>query len=106
MFAPVTANAQQRVSIPTKPLCTSCRIEFEHVARIGSFDGPDAIGQPQGMVRDSRGRLYLMQSPGSYQIVVFDSTGDFLRTIGRLGEGPASSNASRRCGLRPATHFT
>ena len=87
-FAPVTANAQQHASIPAKPLCTSCRIEFEHVARIGSLDGPDAIGQPQGVVRDSRGRLYLMQSPGSYEIVVFDSTGDFLRTIGNQGEGP------------------
>ncbi len=43
--------------------------------------------RPRDFTKDSDGRFYVFDE-GSPRIVVFDSTGQYLRSIGRYGDGP------------------
>jgi hypothetical protein len=86
-LGPVEGRAQ--VVIPDEVLCSDCGIETELLVRLGSDDSTaeDLLpGVPRTVVRDAEGRywlVYTMHAP-----MVFDSTGAFLATVGRLGEGP------------------
>ncbi len=63
------------------------RIEEE--LRIGSAEGegPPAFNQIADLQVDSLGRIYVLESQAQ-EIRVFDSTGRFVRTVGRKGRGP------------------
>lgn len=69
-------------------LCDDC-IEFAHVTRLGSDQlGPGFLvddGSMEHVVRDSLGNYWVSQGE---QIKVFDADGEFLRAVGRRGEGP------------------
>lgn len=57
--------------------------------RLGSIDGDadDAFSNIGSVLTDADGRLYIMEILGT-EIRVYDSTGAFLHTIGRAGDGP------------------
>ena len=65
--------------------------------RIGtvSGDGPDSFGQVGSIVVDGAGRLWIVDRQAT-EIRVFDADGEFVRTVGRAGEGPANSSPSAR----------
>lgn len=63
-------------------------ITLRHVRDFGELDGPGAIGRPVAVAEDRRGRLYVVSEESSYRIVVFDSMGSHLRTLGVEGAGP------------------
>ena len=48
---------------------------------------PGEIGSPDGVAMDQAGRIYVIQRR-PHAIKVFDANGEFLRSIGREGEGP------------------
>jgi hypothetical protein len=56
---------------------------------IGQLDGPDqyVFGQISGLVVDAERRIYVA-NPQTREIKVFSADGEFLRRIGRDGEGP------------------
>lgn len=66
---------------------TAWQVVEQH--RIGSVDGqgPDAFGQIWTAVEDARGRTWVLDRQAS-AIPVFDSTGTWVRTVGREGAGP------------------
>lgn len=49
-------------------------------------DSPGMLGTLGSMVFDSTGNLYVMQRPA--RVLVFDTAGRYVRTIGREGNGP------------------
>ncbi len=55
----------------------------------GDESGPATFYQvrPALVDVDSRGRIHLLE-PGEYRVVVFDSTGEAVSSMGRQGEGP------------------
>lgn len=57
--------------------------------RIGTAegDGPDALTDVHDLAVDGAGRLYVLQRIAK-SVHVFDSTGRFVRAIGRSGRGP------------------
>lgn len=57
--------------------------------RIGVMEGggPDVFGRIGDIAVDSEGRIYVLESQAQ-EVRVFDSTGGFVRTIGRRGNGP------------------
>lgn len=66
----------------------SCSLELEHVARIGSFDGDDALeARPMNLVLDGRGRIWLTVSTATLPYV-FDTLGTLVMRPGREGDGP------------------
>lgn len=69
---------------------------FEEVTRLEPRDsGSDGLVNPGVMAAmDAAGRAYIVDEP-PVAIKVFDSTGHFVRTIGRNGEGPGEYRQPR-----------
>ena len=56
--------------------------------RLGTAeDGPEAFGQIRAILVDRRAHVWVLDSK-TQEIRVFDSTGGFVRTVGRSGSGP------------------
>ena len=67
--------------------CRSCTIVVERALTIGALEGPTSfLGDPP-VRQDSRGRIYV-GNVGGFAVLVFDSAGRHVRTVGRQGEGP------------------
>ncbi|HRP07322.1 MAG TPA: 6-bladed beta-propeller, partial [Gemmatimonadales bacterium] len=54
---------------------------------------PGELGQPSDVALGDDGRLYVVES-SPIGIMVFDSDGKYLRTIGRSGGGPGEFNSA------------
>ncbi|MGH7501336.1 MAG: hypothetical protein ACREL7_06200 [Longimicrobiales bacterium] len=65
-------------------LCREC-IVLDPLITIGDTAGPGYIEETSDVVRDSAGNYWVGQRR---MIKVFDSTGTFLRQVGRAGAGP------------------
>jgi hypothetical protein len=77
----------QSSTLPDEPYC-DCRIDFEHVVTLGTFDGPGALpGSIRQVARGWDGGYYLVpwQEPVIYR---FEADGTPVGTFGRAGEGP------------------
>ncbi len=76
-----------RTVVLRDPPCTNC-LRIQAVARFGDDAGEGVLrGLPRMVVRDQFGRVFIAdQNGGAPQ--VFDSTGKFLRMLGRVGSGP------------------
>jgi hypothetical protein len=82
--------APKERDLSSKPTCPTCRIRMERVVSFGDDDGEGFIAdRPYAIRRDSRGRYYTIGRFKSDRVpAVYDSTGKFLRHIGRVGRGP------------------
>jgi len=67
--------------------CGTCTLEWHRVAVLGD-ERQALLGAPGALTRDSHGRYFAVSEALLQQVLVFDSTGRFLRTIGRKGRGP------------------
>lgn len=67
--------------------CRTCEITLRRVAVLGTSDGSGEIpGGVQAVSVDSAGRFWVLaRNPLP---MVFDSTGRFLQSVGRVGQGP------------------
>jgi hypothetical protein len=83
----LSVSGQQMVDLSAtdKPLAA----EMEDVFTIGAFDGAEweTFGEIGGVGFDARGQLYVFDRQSS-RIVVVDARGQFVREIGKAGEGP------------------
>ncbi len=55
--------------------------------RIGSVDGPDALGRVEAIQVDTTGRIFVLESD-MHRVQVYSARGEWLATIGRRGSGP------------------
>jgi hypothetical protein len=87
-FGLMAQRVAERTVISGEASCGTCRIQLEHVARLG--------GDPQGYLinplarvsKDSRGRWFVFGAVTPYQVNVFGFDGAFLQSFGRDGQGP------------------
>ena len=84
-----SASAQERVLVSGEVTCRDCRIVLDTVVTIGGLDGPGLhlISTASHVAVDVRGRI-LVGDRRLPEIAVFDADGEFLRIVGRAGEGP------------------
>jgi hypothetical protein len=77
------------VKNPREPLYKIPVVELKEDLSIGGKDaqGDYALGEIRDVVVDDAGIIYVLDSK-NFNIKVFDSSGKFLRTIGRKGQGP------------------
>lgn len=66
---------------------TAWRLEEELRIGVDDGDGPELFGRIADIAVDAYGRIYILEGQAQ-EIRVFDADGNFLRTIGRRGEGP------------------
>jgi hypothetical protein len=70
------------------PSCQTCRINVMPVAQIGGPNLPDLLLPSSQAAIDSKNRFFVGPTARRGSVSVFDSTGRFLRSIGRNGRGP------------------
>ena len=86
--SPLSAQDTIRVS-GDELTCPACVITVDSVLTIGGLDGPGLeVVYDFSRVAVDKMRRVLVSVYRSPEISVFDSTGTFLRTFGRSGEGP------------------
>ena len=68
--------------------CARCEITATTVATIGDSTGPGEIGSNPVLIADARGRFWVSFPASGGALLVFDSTGRFIRQVGRGGAGP------------------
>ena len=84
LSATATAQGTVAVRVPDDPTCAECSIRVQEIVRI---QGRDQLTSPPALVRmDSKGRYWIL--PGQEPALVYDSVGNFLRRLGRKGNGP------------------
>ena len=94
--------AQEPEVVSGQVTCGDCVITLDTVVTIGGLSGPGlhVIDRFSGVAVDRRGR-FLINGSGPPEISVFDSTGKFLRTVGRRGEGPGEYRSIRHIAVGP-----
>lgn len=76
--------------------CRTCSIVLTPGPRLGDMDGPGAmVAEPSTLATDTQGRYYLTQFAPGQPPLVFDHTGQFLQTLGGVGQGPGEFNLVR-----------
>lgn len=70
------------------PPCSTCSVRVERIATLGSDDGLGALGSYPEAARDREGNFLVSYFENRSQFLVFDSTGSFIRSVGRQGAGP------------------
>ena len=66
-------------------------IALEFVRKIGDYDSTDdnfVFYKPRNIFVDESGNVYVLDA-GNFRVQVFDSDLDYVKTIGRQGQGPA-----------------
>lgn len=82
----LTAGAQT-VEVSGTPTCSACVVEFVRIGSAGTAADPVLVGEMNALKRGPRGTLVTTSHDG-YQLVLFDSTGRYLRAVGTRGQGP------------------
>jgi hypothetical protein len=96
----VTKDGVVHVMNPGKPMEKPITIEMEEIWRIGGEDDEEIFGVITDVVADQKGNFYLLDSQLS-EIKVYSEEGEYLRTIGREGEGPGEFRAAFNLFLVP-----
>ena len=90
LAAPSTLLAQETVEITGRD--QGIDANFEEVYSVGVLEGEswEMFGQVAKVAFDAAGNLFVFDALGSrtVRVLVFDSTGGFLREFGRSGQGP------------------
>jgi hypothetical protein len=76
-----------RVVNTETPAAGEATLETEELWRVGGLDGEMLIGVIGELLHDEQGNVYLLDGQLS-EIQVVSPSGEWLRTIGREGEGP------------------
>ena len=87
-LAPLTVSAQPVTRIDGAPQCAACSLQLRKVATLGSKSDPILMSQGVRIARDSKGNFYAAPVAEAGRIAIFDSTGRYLRALGKAGTGP------------------
>lgn len=107
---PAGASGQDTTFIADAPACSSCSLELEHLASISSSDEVHVYST--GLFVETPSHYVLSHIYEEETLHLFDKDGDFVRSVGRAGDGPGDGRAGRRqlsrarqghvrCGRRP-----
>ena len=95
-------GGQEPEHVSGEVTCAECAITLDTVLTIGGLDGPglDVVSMFSSVAVDRRGRVLVWEG-GEAEISVFGSTGRYLRTVGRRGEGPGEYGSISHIGVGP-----
>lgn len=87
--APGGLLAQEPERVSGAVSCDECTITMDTIASIGGLEGPGlgVVSEYSVVSVDRRGR-FLVSDVQQNELAVFDAAGEFIRTVGRRGEGP------------------
>lgn len=91
MLIPLAARTvalQPSTVVIKRILCQNCGIAIDTATRLGDLDGPGEVDANPWLSCSSKHLYAATKSPLPKEVLLFDSTGRFLKTIGRSGAGP------------------
>jgi len=83
------------------------KVGLEFVQKIGDLETEDenfALYLPQDVGIDDNGNIYVLDA-GNFRIQKFDMTGNYLKTLGRRGEGPGELRAPESIQIGSNNHI-
>lgn len=86
------ASGQRVIRIPDVPAC-DCEIQIRPYVSISDSDGRAGLAEPLRMSRTYDGRYLVVPTIDQGTLLLFDSTGTYLRQVGRKGRGPSEYTA-------------
>ena len=95
-------RAQEPEEVSGEVTCAECVITLDTIVTIGGLVGPgvESVSPFSHVAVDRRGRILLWNSREA-EVVVFDSTGTYQRTIGGRGFGPGEYQSISHIGVGP-----
>jgi hypothetical protein len=98
----ITVDGVVHVRNPAEPAADELILESEQLWAFGEESGEDdvLIGAITQALIDDNGNTYFLDSHIS-QVIVYDSGGQFVRTMGRSGEGPGEFQTPITMGFLP-----
>jgi hypothetical protein len=99
-----SAALQKAVLVPEAVAC-DCRLELTQVTTLTDPDGRAGLSAPLVMERTSDGRYLVVPTRQQGTVLLFDASGRYEKTIGRVGQGPHEFRAiiAIRGGLADST---
>ncbi len=95
----VVENGERIVRNP-ETVPDNLTIELEELWRRGEEDDDVFFGMPIQILEDTDGNVFVLDSQVS-EIIVFSPDGEYLRTIGREGDGPGEFRGANDMFMRP-----
>jgi hypothetical protein len=89
----VVKDGVKHVMNPEKSVEKQTSLQLEELWRIGGEDDEEIFGVITDIVVDDDGNVYMLDAQLN-EIKVYSEDGEFLRTIGREGEGPGEFRAA------------
>lgn len=87
-LAALPASLWGQEVVPISTDIPECAVRFREVLSLGAFDDPGTISDPSRITRIGSGDYALVSWLNGAEIMVFDATGRYRRSLGRAGEGP------------------
>lgn len=78
-----------------------CEVQLREVVRLGGLGDPGTIGSRPEITRTAEGHYVVASAENRGQLLVFESDGAFLETLGRNGDGPGEYRVPGR--MRPGS---
>ncbi len=106
VVSPASAAAQSLAlsRIPSTVSCSACSISVRRVTTLGNGSRAGALPiMPLQVTQDARGRIFAVVSVGDQPVLVYDSTGKFIRVLGRVGDGPGEFRRAWRVDFKGDT---
>lgn len=101
LLQPANVRAQVEAERIVDGGCETCRIQLDFVVRLGDQEGSGGIGMTAGIVQNSNGDWIVTHQFEPSTVQVYDSTGRFLRRMGRSGAGPGEFRSAGKLILQP-----
>lgn len=86
--------AAQPVPLSEEPSCARCNLSFHLTAVLGDLDDPASPGPTAEAARLADGRIAVSSPTMGPQVLLYESDGAFIRSIGTEGEGPGELMAA------------
>ncbi len=101
VLAASPAWAQEVIEIGSDRTCEQCSIEFKRVATLGSLGDPVSPTLIARVAVDSRGRFFVAPLFDPAVVAMYSEHGEFVKTVGRRGEGPGEFKTIMRAAVGP-----
>ena len=82
--------------------CADCQVRFDHLVSLGDLSDPATTHYFPTVVVDRSGNFYVAPASSLYEVLVYDSSGQFVRAVGRRGRGPGEFSFVRHIAVSPA----
>jgi hypothetical protein len=90
---------------PSQPIETPVSLKLEELWRVSGDESEDFLfGVLIQIASDDQGNIYVLDSQ-LHQVMVFTSKGEYIRSIGRQGEGPGEFNRPSDLFMTPDGHI-